>query len=117
MAARTAHGIYPDARSDEHGSYIIEALETGRIYRALYVVNRESDQPSRRWVVEVPGHVDSLGIHTPVIGDPPLGCAAACQHHCAALQWKRPLLAMIPSVKPCSWTLVGGCTRQKCGSC
>ena len=26
----------------------------------------------------MPGYVDSLGIHTPVIGDLPLGCAAVC---------------------------------------
>ena len=29
-------------------------------------------------MVEVPGYVDSLGIHIPVIGDLPLGCAAVC---------------------------------------
>lgn len=70
----------PDARSDEHGSYIIEALETGRIYRGHFnVVNRGvlTNLPDDA-VVEVPGYVDSLGIHTPVIGDLPLGCAAVC---------------------------------------
>ncbi|MGI6639986.1 MAG: alpha-glucosidase/alpha-galactosidase [Limnochordia bacterium] len=70
----------PEARSDEHGSYIIEALETGRIYRGHFnVVNRGvlTNLPDDA-VVEVPGYVDSLGIHTPVIGDLPLGCAAVC---------------------------------------
>jgi alpha-galactosidase len=70
----------PEARSDEHGSYIIEALETGRIYRGHFnVVNRGvlTNLPDDA-VVEVPGYVDSLGVHTPVIGDLPLGCAAVC---------------------------------------
>jgi alpha-galactosidase len=68
------------ARSQEHGSHIIEALETGRTYRGHFnVVNRGviTNLPPDA-VVEVPGYVDSLGIHIPVVGDLPLGCAAVC---------------------------------------
>ncbi len=69
-----------EKRSQEHGSYIIEALETGRTYRGHFnVVNRGviTNLPYDA-VVEVPGYVDATGIHIPVIGDLPLGCAAVC---------------------------------------
>lgn len=69
-----------EERSQEHGSYIIEALETGRTYRGHFnVVNRGviTNLPPDA-VVEVPGYVDATGIHIPVIGDLPLGCAAVC---------------------------------------
>ena len=69
-----------DKRSQEHGSYIIEALETGRTYRGHFnVVNRGciTNLPED-CVVEVPGYVDTFGMHIPRIGDLPLGCAAAC---------------------------------------
>ncbi len=67
-------------RSEEHGSFIIEALETGRIYRGHFnVVNRGriTNLPAD-CVVEIPGYVDRTGLHTPVVGDLPLGCAASC---------------------------------------
>lgn len=67
-------------RSEEHGSYIIEALETGRTYRGHFnVVNRGhiTNLPNG-CVVEIPGYVDRTGIHMPVIGDLPLACAATC---------------------------------------
>ncbi len=67
-------------RSEEHGSYIIESLETGRIYRGHFnVVNRGNitNLPDG-CVVEIPGYVDRTGIHMPVIGDLPLACAATC---------------------------------------
>jgi len=70
----------PEERSEEHGSYIIEALETGRIYRGHFnVVNHGTitNLPPDA-VVEVPGYVDRNGIHIPRIGDLPLGCAAVC---------------------------------------
>ncbi len=67
-------------RSDEHGSYIIEGLETGRVYRGHFNV------PNRAYitnlpdgcVVEIPGYVDKNGINMPVIGDLPLAPAATC---------------------------------------
>lgn len=67
-------------RSQEHGSYIIEALETGRTYRGHFnVVNNGviTNLPNDA-VVEVPGYVDQTGIQIPVVGDLPLGCAAVC---------------------------------------
>lgn len=67
-------------RSEEHGSYIIESLETGRIYRGHFnVVNRGhiTNLPNG-CVVEIPGYVDRTGIHMPVVGDLPLACAATC---------------------------------------
>lgn len=70
----------PDQRGEEHGSYIIEGLETGRAYRGHFnVVNNGaiSNLPDDA-VVEVPGYVDANGINIPKVGDLPLGCAAGC---------------------------------------
>jgi alpha-galactosidase len=72
--------IGPGHRSHEHGSYIIEALETGRTYRGHFnVVNHGciSNLPDD-CIVEVPGYVDRNGIGIPRVGDLPLGCAAVC---------------------------------------
>ena len=67
-------------RSLEHCSYIIESLETGRMYRGHFNVMNEgciSNLPYE-CVVEVPCYVDKNGISVPKIGDLPLGCAAVC---------------------------------------
>ncbi len=41
----------PETRSEEHGSYIIEALETGRVYRGHFnVVNQNHITESAQWV-------------------------------------------------------------------
>lgn len=67
-------------RSKEHGSYIIEGLETGRIYRGHFnVVNNGtiSNLPEDA-IVEVPGYADRNGINIPKVGELPLGCAAVC---------------------------------------
>lgn len=67
-------------RSKEHGSYIIEGLETGRIYRGHFnVVNNYTitNLPPDA-IVEVPGYVDYNGINIPRVGDLPIGCAAMC---------------------------------------
>jgi alpha-galactosidase len=72
--------ISPKMRSEEHGSYIIEALETGRPYRGHFnVVNRGhiANLPDG-CVVEIPGYVDRTGINMPVVGELPLACAATC---------------------------------------
>ena len=69
-----------DKRSNEHGSYIIESLETGRVYRGHFnVVNQGciTNLPDDA-IVEVPGYVDTHGINIPRIGDLPLGPAACC---------------------------------------
>ncbi|MCB0163953.1 MAG: alpha-glucosidase/alpha-galactosidase [Anaerolineae bacterium] len=69
-----------DKRSEEHGSYIIESLETGRLYRGHFnVVNRGhiTNLPAG-CIVEIPGYVDKNGLNMPVVGDLPLACAATC---------------------------------------
>jgi alpha-galactosidase len=69
-----------ETRSHEHGSHIIEALETGRVYRGHFnVVNNGAitNLPPDA-IVEVPGYVDRNGINIPIVGDLPLGCAAVC---------------------------------------
>lgn len=70
----------PENRGEEHGSYIIEGLETGRTYRGHFnVVNHGiiSNLPDDA-VIEAPGYVDRNGISMPHVGDLPLGCAAVC---------------------------------------
>jgi alpha-galactosidase len=69
-----------DTRSHEHGSWIIEARETGRIYRGHFnVVNNGciSNLPDDA-IVEVPGYVDRNGMNIPRVGELPLACAAIC---------------------------------------
>jgi alpha-galactosidase len=70
----------PEQRSAEHGSYIVESLETRRVYRGHFnVVNNGciSNLPADA-VVEVPGYVDGNGLSIPQVGELPLGCAAVC---------------------------------------
>ena len=70
----------PEERGQEHGSYIIEGLETGRLYRGHFnVVNNGciTNLPDDA-IVEVPGYVDANGINIPIVGDLPMGCAAVC---------------------------------------
>ena len=72
--------ISAEKRSEEHGSYIIEALETGRVYRGHFNVvnqNHVTNLPNG-CVVEIPGYVDKTGINIPVVGDLPMACAATC---------------------------------------
>lgn len=72
--------FFEEDRSMEHGSYIIEALETGRIYRGHFnVVNNGciTNLPKDA-IVEVPGYADANGINIPIVGDLPHGCAAVC---------------------------------------
>lgn len=70
----------PEKRGEEHGSYIIESLETGRVYRGHFnrvnqgvIANLPDD-----CIIEAPGYVDRNGISMPLVGDLPLGCAAVC---------------------------------------
>lgn len=70
----------PEKRGQEHGSYILEGLETGRIYRGHFNrVNKGciSNLPDD-CIIEAPGYVDRNGISMPPVGDLPLGCAAVC---------------------------------------
>lgn len=83
--AKGADGLAPKSfsaaqRSDEHGAYIVEALETGRVYRGHFnLPNRGSitNLPADA-IIEGPGFVDRHGIHMQQVGDLPLGCAAVC---------------------------------------
>ncbi|WP_077622590.1 alpha-glucosidase/alpha-galactosidase [Sediminibacillus massiliensis] len=70
----------PENRGEEHGSYIVEGLETGRLYRGHFnTVNSGiiSNLPDDA-IIEAPGYVDRNGINMPKVGDLPLGCAAVC---------------------------------------
>jgi alpha-galactosidase len=72
--------ISAENRSEEHGSWIIEALTTGRTYRGHFNVPNQchiTNLPDGT-VIEIPGYVDRTGIHLPVVGDLPLACAATC---------------------------------------
>lgn len=75
-----ARKFLPENRSTEHGSYIIEGLETGRTYRGCFNVmnNGAITNLPDECVVEVPCYVDGNGISIPKVGDLPLGCAAIC---------------------------------------
>ena len=70
----------PEKRGHEHGSYILEALETGRTYRGHFnmrnngvIYNLPDD-----CIIEAPGYVDRNGISMPIVGNLPLGAAAVC---------------------------------------
>ncbi len=72
--------IAPQNRSSEHGSYIIEGLETGRVYRGHFnVINQGhiTNLPDG-CVIEIPGYVDKNGINMPVVGDLPMACVPTC---------------------------------------
>jgi len=68
-------------RSQEHGSYIMEGLETGRRYRGCFNVantNLITNLP-HGCTVELPCYVDYLGIQPVQVGDLPMQCAAVCR--------------------------------------
>jgi len=67
-------------RSSEHGSYIIEALETGKVYRGHFNVQNRNNITNlpNECVIEIPGYADKNGINMPVVGALPLACAATC---------------------------------------
>jgi len=74
------HTFAADQRSHERGSYILESLETGRVFRGHFnVPNRGAiaNLPDDA-IVEVPGYVDRNGITIGQVGALPLGCAAVC---------------------------------------
>ena len=68
-------------RSGEHGSYIIEAIETGRPYRGYFNVWNDGVVPNLpECCVEVPGYVDSHGIQPLHTGPLPIQCAAVLKN-------------------------------------
>ncbi|MBN1557955.1 MAG: alpha-galactosidase [Lentisphaerae bacterium] len=69
-----------EARSVEHASYIIEAMETGRPYRGTFNVRNRGcigNLPSDA-IVEAPCYVDRHGVSVPRFGPLPDMCAALC---------------------------------------
>jgi alpha-galactosidase len=75
-----AYDMTKHKRSQEHGSWIIESIETGRPYRGHFnVVNQDyiTNLPNG-CIVEIPGYVNKSGIHPFRMGDLPLACAATC---------------------------------------
>jgi len=67
-------------RGVEHGSYIIEALETRKPYRGHFIMINNgciANLPDD-CTVEVPCYVDGNGVSLQKIGDLPDGCAAIC---------------------------------------
>ncbi len=69
-----------DQRGEEHGSYIVEGLETGRIYRGHFnVINKDCiTNLAPDAIVEVPGYVDRTGMNIPAVGELPWGAASVC---------------------------------------
>lgn len=68
-------------RSAEHGSYIIEARETGRTYRGHFNVRNRgvvTNLPGD-CIVEAPGYVDRFGINMVEGFELPQACAATCR--------------------------------------
>jgi alpha-galactosidase len=72
--------ITKEERSSEHGSWIIESIETGRFYRGHFNVRNQgciTNLPDD-CIVEVPAFVDKFGINVPQVGELPMACAATC---------------------------------------
>lgn len=72
--------IDPSKRTDEHASHIIEALETGRVYRGHFnVVNKGlvTNLPADA-IVETPGFVDRFGLNMVAGLRLPEACAVPC---------------------------------------
>jgi alpha-galactosidase len=67
-------------RTDEHASHILEALETGRVYRGHFNVKNDgivANLPADA-IVESPGFVDRFGLNMAAGIRLPLACAATC---------------------------------------
>ncbi|MGN8644775.1 alpha-glucosidase/alpha-galactosidase [Gracilibacillus sp. HCP3S3_G5_1] len=75
-----AYEYKEENRGEEHGSYILEGLETGRVYRGHFnrvnngIISNLPDDA----IIEAPGYVDRNGINMPYVGNLPLGPAAVC---------------------------------------
>jgi len=70
----------PKVRSSEHASHIIEALETGRVYRGHFNVKNKGivgNLPADA-IVESPGFVDRFGLNMAAGITLPEACAATC---------------------------------------
>ena len=72
--------IDPAKRSSEHASHILEALETGRVYRGHFNVRNTgviANLPQDA-IIEAPGFVDRFGINMVSGLTLPMACAATC---------------------------------------
>jgi alpha-galactosidase len=70
----------PKKRSNEHASHIIEALETGRVYRGHFNVKNRgliTNLPEDA-IVETPGFIDRFGLNMVAGVTLPDACAATC---------------------------------------
>jgi alpha-galactosidase len=67
-------------RTDEHASWIIEAMETGRGYRGHFNVKNGGTIKNlpADCIIESPGYVDRFGINMMEGVELPLACAATC---------------------------------------
>jgi len=67
-------------RSSEYCSYIIEAMETDKIFKLSGNVRNGNliTNLTQNCCVEVPVYVDKMGLHPTPIGNLPLQCAALC---------------------------------------
>lgn len=68
------------SRTDEHASHILEALETGRVYRGHFNVRNGGTITNlpEDCIIESPGFVDRFGINMVEGVTLPLACAATC---------------------------------------
>ncbi len=80
-------------RSDEHGSYIIEALETGKTYRGHFNIENRGfiTNLTDGSTIEIPCYVDRNGINVAWVGDLPLQCAATCRTTSRLRRWQSKL--------------------------
>ncbi|MCD7107691.1 alpha-glucosidase/alpha-galactosidase [Rhizobium sp. DKSPLA3] len=70
----------PSRRSNEHASHILEALETGRVYRGHFNVKNNgviTNLPADA-IIESPGFVDRFGVNMVAGITLPEACAATC---------------------------------------
>lgn len=69
-----------EPRSEEHASHIIEAMETGRVYRGHFNVKNGGTITNlpEDCIIESPGFVDRFGINMVGGIELPLACAATC---------------------------------------
>lgn len=67
-------------RSEEHCSYILEGLETGRVYRGHFNVKNRGlvTNLAPDCIVETPGFVDRFGLNMVAGIELPMGAAATC---------------------------------------
>lgn len=78
--ADAAKPLSEHKRTTEHASYILEAIETGRVYRGHFnvpnkgvITNLDADA-----IIESPGFVDQFGINMVEGVELPIQCAATC---------------------------------------